>query len=76
MIEVQWIYDNKLTALKKNTNQSKRKTNIIEKFKQRMTIRKPPNIEPLKQSPKQQRLHTIYKSLNFLKSSSIALLPN
>ena len=44
------------------------------KFKQRMTMRKPPNTGPLKQSPKQQRLNTIYKFLSFLKSSDIVLM--
>ena len=72
----QCVYDCKLTALETNTIKSKGKSNRDKEIRQGITIRKTPNMRPLKQSLSQQVLQHIYGSFNVLKGSDIAFLPN
>ena len=72
----QCVYDCKLTALETNTIKSKGKSNRDKEIRQGTTMRKTPNMRPLKQSPSQQVLQHIYGSFNVLKSLGIAFLPN
>ena len=47
----QWVYDNKLTAKKRNTNKSMGKAKKIKEIRQRGTMCKTLNTRPLKQRP-------------------------
>ena len=66
----------KSLPLKQIQSKSLGKSNRDKEIRQGTTMRKTPNTRPLKQSPNKQILQRIYRSLNVLKSSGIAFLPN